>query len=195
MAAFDVLRAYLSARATITDDEFGFVEQAFVPRLLRSGDVLQRAGEPARWGAFVASGCLRSYAIDSSGDEHIIQFAPEEWWLADLESLASGQPSRYFFDAIEPSEVLLIDPPSQQRLIDRVPGYAASFRVGLQRHAAAKDRRIVDTLSTSAEERYREFLQAYPSIAQRVSQRMLASYLGITPETLSRIRNPRRRRP
>jgi CRP-like cAMP-binding protein len=195
MAAFDVLRAYLSARATITDDEFGFVEQAFVPRLLRSGDVLQRAGEPARWGTFVASGCLRSYAIDSSGDEHIIQFAPEEWWLADLESLASGQPSRYFFDAIEPSEVLLIDPPSQQRLIDRVPGYAASFRVGLQRHAAAKDRRIVDTLSTSAEERYREFLQAYPSIAQRVSQRMLASYLGITPETLSRIRNPRRRRP
>ena len=194
MATFEVLRAYLSARATITDDEFGVVEQSFIPKSLQSGEVLQRAGEPARWGAFVARGCLRSYVIDSDGDEHIIQFAPEEWWLSDLESLGTGQPSRYFFDAIEASELLLIDPPSQQRLIERVPGYAASFRVGLQRHAAAKNRRIVETLSTSAEERYREFMQEYPSIAQRVSQRMLASYLGITPETLSRIRNPRRRR-
>jgi CRP-like cAMP-binding protein len=90
--------------------------------------------------------------------------------------------------------VLLLDPPSHQRLVDRVPGYAASFRVGLQRQTAAKNRRIVETLSATAEERYREFLQAYPSIAQQVSQRMLASYLGITPETLSRIRNPRRPR-
>jgi CRP-like cAMP-binding protein len=77
---------------------------------------------------------------------------------------------------------------SRQRLVDGVPGYTASFRTGLQRHAAAKDQRIVNALSSNAEERYLEFLRAYPSIAQRVPQTMLASYLGMTPETVSRIR-------
>jgi CRP-like cAMP-binding protein len=91
-------------------------------------------------------------------------------------------------DAIEDSELLLIDPPSHQRLLDNIPGYAAAFRTGLQRHAAAKDRRIINALSTSAEERYVDFIETYPSIALRVPQWMVASYLGISPETVSRIR-------
>jgi len=88
----------------------------------------------------------------------------------------------------------LIDGPSHQRLVDTVPGYAAAFRDGLQRHAAAKDQRIVEALAASAEERYLEFLRVYPSIAARVPQSMLASYLGVTPETVSRIRKQRSRR-
>ena len=99
--------------------------------------------------AFVATGCLRSYVIDGKGKEHIVQFAPENWWLADNTSLMSGTPSAVLRDAVEDSSVLLIDPPSHQRIIDRIPGYAASFRTGLQRHAAAKDQRIVNPLSTS----------------------------------------------
>ena len=138
--------------------------------------------------AFVATGCLRSYVIDAKGKEHIVQFAPENWWLPDTISLMSGTPSQYFIDAVEDSSLLLIDPPSHQRIIERVPGYAASFRTGLQRHAAAKDQRIVSSLSASAEERYQEFLRTYPSIALRVPQWMLASYLGVSPETLSRVR-------
>ena len=134
------------------------------------------------------TGCLRSYVIDGKGKEHIVQFAPEDWWLADNTSLMSGTPSQYFIDAVEDSILLLIDPPSHQRIIERIPGYAASFRTGLQRHAAAKDQRIVNSLSASAEERYQEFLRTYPSIALRVPQWMLASYLGVSPETLSRIR-------
>jgi CRP-like cAMP-binding protein len=142
----------------------------------------------ATHGAFVASGCLRSYVIEAKGKEHIVQFAPETWWLADARSLASGAPSQYFVDAIEPTELLLICPASHERIVANVPPYASAFQTGLQRHAAAKDQRIASALATSAEERYVQFLETYPSIALRVPQFMLASYLGVSPETLSRIR-------
>ena len=188
MSAFGVLRAYLQARASFTDDEFTFMETMFVPARLAAGAFLQRAGDVARHSVFVASGCLRSYVIDTRGKEHIVQFAPENWWLSDTVSLASKTPSQYFIDAIEDSEVLLLELASHQRLLEEVPAYAVSFGAGVQRHAAAKDRRIVTALSASAEERYLEFMSTYPSIALRVPQFMVASYLGISPETLSRVR-------
>ena len=188
MSAFDVLRTYLEARASFTDEEFAFLRERFIPTTLPAGEFLQRAGDVPKHGAFVATGCLRSYVIDANGKEHIIQFAPETWWLADATSLMTGAPSQYFFDAVEDSELLLIDPPSQQLLVDQVPSYAAAFRTGLQKHSAAKDQRIVTTLTTTAEERYLEFIARYPSLAQRVPQWMMASYLGVSPETVSRVR-------
>ena len=188
MSAFAVLRSYLEARAQFTDEEFRRVEGSFLHKTLRAGDFLQRAGEVTTHAAFVTKGCLRNYVIDAKGKEHIVQFAPETWWLADATSLMNGTPSSYFIDAIEDSEVLLLAAASHQPLLDEVPGYGAAFRTGVQKHAAAKDQRIATSLSASAEERYEEFLRVYPSIAQRVPQRMLASYLGMTPETVSRIR-------
>lgn len=188
MPSFDVLRAYLEARASFSEDDMAIVRDHFVPATLPAGEFLQRAGEVARHAAFVATGCLRSYVIDPNGKEHVVQFAPETWWLADAPSLMTGTPSQYFIDAVEDSELLLIDPPSQQQLVDRVPGYAASLRTGLQRHSAAKDQRIVTSLTMTAEERYLEFIGRYPSLTQRVPQWMVASYLGVSPETISRIR-------
>ncbi len=188
MAAFDVLRRYLEARASFTEAQFAFLEPHFLVRTLAPGDFLQRAGEVATHAAFITGGCLRSYVIDARGKEHIVQFAPETWWLADNRSLASGTPSQYFYEAIEPSELLLCTPASHVAIITNCPPYASAFQTGLQKHAAAKDQRIVSALSTSAEERYLEFVETYPSLVQRVPQFMLASYLGISPETLSRIR-------
>lgn len=192
--AFDVLRNYLDARAAFGPGDFDLIRSVFLFKRLSAGEFLQRAGDITRHAAFVASGCLRNYVIDSKGKEHIVQFAPETWWVADATSLNSGTPSTFFIDAIEDSELLLIDAPSHQMLVDRVAGYAAAFRTGLQRHAAAKDQRIVSSLSASAEERYLEFIRVYPSIALRVPQSMLASYLGVTPETVSRIRKNLSRR-
>ena len=193
-SVFGVLRTYLEARAVFTADDFTVVRAAFRWKHLAAGDFLQRGGDVTRYAAFVARGCLRNYVIDARGKEHIVQFAPETWWLADSTSLNSGAPSPYFIDAIEDSELLLIDARSHQDLIEGVAGYATAFRTGLQRHAAAKDQRIVSSLSASAEERYLEFLRVYPSIALRVPQAMLASYLGMTPETVSRIRKNLSRR-
>ena len=135
----------------------------------------------------MCAGCLRSYVVDERGKEHIVLFAPENWWIGDMESLTKNQPARLFIEAIENSEVLLSDSAGQKRLIE-FPEYAEHYRQGIQRHHAAKDKRIIAALSATAEERYHDFLKAYPTIAQRVPQRMVASYLGLTPETISRIR-------
>jgi cyclic nucleotide-binding protein len=134
-ATFGVLRAYLEARANFSEDDFDIVRSVFLFKPLPAGEFLQRGGDVTRYAAFVASGCLRSYVIDAKGKEHIVQFAPETWWLADSTSLAGRSPSQYFIDAIEDSELLLIDSPSHQHLVERVHGYATAFRNGLQRHA------------------------------------------------------------
>ena len=186
--AFDVLQAYLLARASFSKEELAFMRAILVPRRLAAGEYLQRAGEVARHAAFVARGCLRSFVIDGKGKEHLIQFAPEQWWLADAISLNTGTPSQYFYAAIEDSDLLLIDGPAQQQIVDRVPGYSTAMRAGLQKHAAAKDVRIVKALSATARERYLDFTATFPTIVQRVPQWMVASYLGVSPETVSRIR-------
>lgn len=186
--AFEVLRAYLLERASFSDEEMEFVRTKFEPATLPSGEFLQRAGAVAKYAAFVARGCLRTYVIDPNGKEHVVQFAPETWWVADSVSLTSGKPSDYFIDALEDSDLLLIDSHSHEAVVDTVPGYATALRKGLQRHAAAKDERIVSSISASAHDRYVRFLQTYPSLATRVPQWMLASYLGVSPETVSRIR-------
>jgi CRP-like cAMP-binding protein len=185
---FDTLLAYFQQRVTLTADEISMLESAFIPMHLEKGEFLLREGEIAKWGAFVAKGCLRSYVIDNKGKEHIIQFAPENWWLSDTNSMLQKTPTLFFMDALEPTDLLLLDVPSHQKLIQSIPGYAASFQAGFQKHAASKDRRIIATLTADAEERFQNFLDVYPTIAQRVPQHMLASYLGVTPETLSRIR-------
>lgn len=194
MHALARLRVYLTARAAFTPDELATTEAAFVPRSLHAGEFFQRAGEPARHAVFVAAGCLRSYAIDGKGAERVVQFAPEDWWLSDVDSLMTGQPSRLFVDAIEDSEVLLITPQAHLDLVARVRPFAMVLQAGMQRHTAAKDARIVGTLTETIEDRYEAFLRTYASIAQRVPQWMIASYLGVTPETISRIRAKAARR-
>jgi CRP-like cAMP-binding protein len=184
----ETLRTYFEQRFPLSAEEFDFMKKLFLPKQFRKGTFFLREGEVATHTAFVTKGFLRSYIIDNKGREHIVQFAPETWWIGDADSAKNGTPTMYFIDAIEDTDALLLDMPSHLKIIEQVPGYAASFRVGIQKNAAAKDRRIVANLSATAEERYNDFMITYPSIAQHVPQHMLASYLGITPETLSRIR-------
>lgn len=185
---FDVLLSYFRQRMPLTGTQEQLIQDLFIPRHLEKGELLLREGEVARYGAFVVRGCLRSYVVDNSGKEHIIQFAPETWWLTDTNSILNQVPTLYFMDALESTDVLLIDLPGHKRLMEDIPGFAASFMSGMQKHTAAKDKRIISSLTATAEERFRNFLQTYPSIAQRVPQHMLASYLGLSPETLSRVR-------
>lgn len=185
---FEVLYTYLSQKMPLTWQQFDSIRGFFVLKSMDKGELLLREGEVAKYGAFVCKGCLRSYVVDNNGKEHIVQFAPENWWLSDIESMLHKQPSLYFMDAIEPTEVLLAEMSSFQKMIDQLPGFAESFRLGQQKHTAAKDKRIVSSLTADAETKYRDFLDKYPTIAQRVPLHMIASYLGLSPETLSRVR-------
>lgn len=185
---FDVLYHYLTQRIQLSESDFHAIQDLFIPKSLDRGELLLREGELAKYGSFVCKGCLRSYVVDSKGKEHVVQFAPENWWLSDIDSMMNKKPSLYFMDAVEPTDVLLIDLPSFQKLLEQLPGMAASFQKGREKHTDAKDKRIVASLTSDAEERYRQFLQTYPSIVQRVPQHMIASYLGLSPETLSRVR-------
>src|SRR5262245_34660532 len=189
MSTFDPLRAYLESKAPFTAQELDLLEGLFFPRTLRAGQFLQRAGEPVRFAAFVTTGCLRSYVVDAKGKEVILEFAPENWWIGDRTFLTGGTTCECFIDAIGHSDLLLFDQASHQKMIECSPTFAAMFRVAFQKYAAAKDRRIINALSMSIEERYREFLKTYPTIPLQVPQRMLASYLGVSPETLSRVRS------
>ena len=185
---FEKLRAYCERRAHFTEDEYALMQRMFVPRTFKKGEFLLREGEVSKHGVFVTRGCLRSYTVDNKGKEHIIQFAPEEWWTGNLDSMRNNAPSAYFIDAIENTDVLQQDRAGFQEMMDNIPIFASMFNVGIQKSAGAKDERIIAALSASTEERYKGFLEKYPTIAQRVPQHMLASYLGVSPETLSRIR-------
>lgn len=185
---------YFERNVSLTQSEKDLIAESVTLKSFKKGEFLLREGDPVRHGAFVAKGFLRSYVIDNKGKEHIIQFAPENWWISDKAGLSPDAKASFFIDAIEDSEVLLMDIANHVKLIEKIPAYAATFNSGMQKRGAAKDKRIVQALSATAEERYNDFIDTYPSIVQRVPQHMLASFLGITPETLSRIRKGRTRR-
>jgi CRP/FNR family transcriptional regulator, anaerobic regulatory protein len=184
---YEKLRSFFERSFPVTDEQFEFIKSQFIPRKVRKGEFLLREGEMARHSIFVATGCLRTYTIDDTGKEHILQFSPENWWTGDM-SFRSDVPSRFFIEALEDSEVLLTELSSIQKLNERIPESAAQYQAALQRSMEAKTERIVSSLSATAEERYNDFVKKYPSLLQRVPQHMIASYLGISPETLSRIR-------
>jgi len=185
---FESLLETIAGGLNLSAEQADFIKSLWTPRQLRKGQFFQRIGDITTHGGFVVRGCFRTYAIDASGVESIIQFSPERAFIGDITSAVTGQPTLYAVDAIEPSTVLTIDLASFNRMLERFPDIARGYRLGLQRSQGAQQRRIAMSLSASAEERYADFVARQPALAARVPQRMLASYLGIAPETLSRIR-------
>lgn len=192
---FEKLHSFFERKGVlVADEQFEFIKALFIPKKVKKGEFLLREGDTVRYGMFVASGCLRTYTIDNKGKEHILQFSPEDWWTGDLDGLVNDSPTKYFIDALEDSEILLFDDTALQKLNKYIPQSAAMYEAGLQKSLAARNRRIISYLTDTAEERYNEFLKKYPSLMQRVPQHMIASYLGVSPETLSRIRKQQSRK-
>ncbi|HUM46109.1 MAG TPA: Crp/Fnr family transcriptional regulator [Chitinophagales bacterium] len=186
---FEFLLAYFEKRFAFTEKDVSLMQSVFVPKKLKKGEFLYQAGEIAKQEVFVASGILRRYVIDNKGKEHIVQFAPENWWVRDEKGFYYQEPTEFYVDAIEDASLLQIDQAGHLTLMAQISGYGPSFQAALQKNVVAKEKRILQSLVSTAEERYHDFLQTYPSIVQRVPQHMVAAYLGITPETLSRVRS------
>ena len=186
---YELLHKKITESISITDEEFDFCKTLFLPKKLRKRQYLLQEGDVCKYTAFVTKGILRSYTIDNKGTEHILQFAFEGWWMGDLYSFLTDEPSMYNMEAIENCELLLISKPSWELLLEKIPAFERYFRILIQNNLIATQQRLMGTLSETAEEKYIKLINNYPGCLQRVPQHMIASYLGITRETLSRIRS------
>jgi CRP-like cAMP-binding protein len=185
---FDLLNKKISTIVTVDENQFDYFNALFVPRKLRKRQYFLQEGDVSKYQAFVEKGMLRSYTIDEKGSEHILQFASEGWWMADLSSYLTNEPSILNIDALEDVEILQITKPSWEQAMKEIPTLEHYFRIIIQNHLVATQKRMLQSLAETAEEKYYRFLITYPDCAQRLPQHHIASYLGITRETLSRIR-------
>lgn len=185
---FELLYQKINTIIPITEEEFSYCKALFVSKKLRKRQYLLQEGDVCRYQAFVAKGMLRSYTTDEKEAEHILQFASEGWWIADLSSYLTDEPSVFNIEALEEAEVLLLSKPHWEQLMQAVPRFEHYFRILVQNHLIATQKRLMQSLTETAEQKYLRFTQTYPECVQRVSQQMIASYLGVSRETLSRLR-------
>lgn len=185
---FDLIIKNIEKHISLTSEERSFFTSILRPKTLHRKDFLLRAGEVCRHENFINKGCLRAYTIDGKGNEHIVMFAPEDWWTSDMYSFLTQTPASYHIDALEETEIWQIEKADLERLYDRVPKFNKLYRLLLQNAFVAQQQRISQNLSDSAEIRYQLFLSKYKGLDQRIPQKQIAAYLGITPEFLSMLR-------
>jgi len=188
---FDSLIKYFNSYTTtpLTEAEIDFIQGFFISKKFRKRQYFLQEGEVCKYTAFIIKGAMRQYRVDEKGEEHIIKLYIENWWANDRESLMNKTPSIYFIDAWEDTEVLQVTKTDLGDLVDRIHTLSVWIRKLDANFAAASQRRINAAISLSAEDRYNDLEKTYPEFLQRFPQHIIASYLGINRETLSRIRS------
>lgn len=167
-------------------EEESLVKACLVKQMKKKQFFLQE-GEVQRHLVFVVDGCLRSYSVDENGFEHILQFAPPGWWISDMRSMLEHTPASLNIDAVDDSEIILISIPDLERLYKEIASFDRFFRILSERSIATHQHRLIDSLSLTAKERYTSFCRQYPSLITCLPQKYVASYIGITPEFLSKM--------
>jgi CRP-like cAMP-binding protein len=186
---FKVFEQYLIEKAGLNEQEIAAVRAVSVEKKVRKRQYLLQEGDICVNNCFVVKGCLRLYLVGEDGTEHILRFAVENWWMSDQESLNNAIPSKNNIDALEDSEVILISQPEYINLQMTIPRLRELVEKIKARSFEASQRRILSNISFSAEEKYKNFIKTYPEVFYRIPLHMIASYLGVSRETLSRIRN------
>lgn len=187
-APADLLLANLARYIRLEPQEQELLLSYFRHASFSKKQFLLREGETARYTWFVCRGCLRSYFEDENGFAHVLQFAIEDWWIGDMQSILRQKPAQLNIDALEPSEVLQIDWQDMEVLFGEIPALERFFRILTQNAMASLQQRIVASLSKTAMERYLDFRAQYSFLENRLPQHQIASFLGVTPEFLSTIR-------
>lgn len=189
---YELILKNISRHINLTKEEEDYFKSILKHRALRKRQYLLQAGDVCRYENYIIKGCLRAYTVDNKGEEHIAMFGMEDWWISDLYSFLTETPATQHIDALEDSEVFSIEKKDLENLYKEVPKFDRLMRILLQNAFVTNQNRILASISQTAEEQYLAFIQKYPSLEQRVPQHQIASYLGITPETISRIRKQRR---
>jgi len=187
--AHELLLNNIARHIALSAEEQRVLVTAFREQQVSRKKFLHREGDVQKQVFFVTSGCLRSYAIDKNGFEHVLQFAPPGWWIADMKSAITGQPGNLNIDAIEDSEILTVTKAGLDELFISIPQLERFFRILAENALAAYQQRLTDNLSLPARDRYANFVALYPSLAVSLSQKQVASYIGVTPEFLSKMLN------
>jgi CRP/FNR family transcriptional regulator, cyclic AMP receptor protein len=185
---FDQINAHVARCARFSKAELEIFNTLLQPKTVSKKTMLLQEGDICNFEAYIVSGCVRTYYIDENGFELTMQFAVEDWWVSDVTSFHDHQPSNMFIETLEDCNLLMLNPGTKELLLQQVPQFERFFRILIQRHLAVVQNRLFQTISWPAQERYVDFLKHYPDIPQRVAQHYIASYLGISPEFLSKIR-------
>jgi CRP-like cAMP-binding protein len=185
---FETFDKNITNHISLSSSELDFVHQLFQHKTCKKKTLLLNKGQVCNFEAYIIKGCVKRYYIDNNGDEVILQFAVEDWWISDMVSFTEQIPSQQFIETMEETELLQINFQNKELLFKQVPQLERVFRLLVQRAYSVLENRFFTGIAASAEERYINFIKKYPGLPQRVPQYQIASYLGITPEALSRIR-------
>ncbi|MDN5215877.1 Crp/Fnr family transcriptional regulator [Fulvivirgaceae bacterium BMA12] len=185
------LKAHFSRYVDLTSSELTLICENYQQKNVAKGEYILRNGEICRFEGFVVSGCFKIYMIDMHGNEKILYFAAEDWWIMEIDSFTNQIGSSLNVQAIEDSAILFITKTAKERLYEELPKVERLFRIMSQKAVVAWQRRLVRNHTMNAEQRYHHFVTSYPDIAMRVTNKQIASYLGITQEFVSKIRKKR----
>lgn len=185
---FDILFSHMEDKVKLTDDEKQHISTFFTFRKVRKRQYILQENDICRNLSFVRKGLLKSYRLDEKGIEHITLFGWEGWWISDFNSFVNQAPAVLNIDAIEETELLNLSRENYEQMTLEVPVMDRYFRILYQNSLVTKDQRLISSNSDTAEEKYKSLILFNPDIIQRIPQNLIASYLGLAPETLSRIR-------
>ena len=184
----ELLLAHMSSAFSLTGDEIEVLISLFAERQVKRRGFILHQGDICRHFTFVVSGCFKMYTIDPGGKEFNLEFAAENEWITDLNSFYAEKPTTVYIEAIEPSVILQITRPDLIHLYSNYPKFNSTFRIIIERKYMELQNRVLQNISATAEERYSNFLHQFPTLAARLPNTQIASYLGITSEFLSKIR-------
>ncbi|MBK1896929.1 Crp/Fnr family transcriptional regulator [Chryseobacterium sp. YIM B02567] len=178
----------ISQHISLSDDEAGYFISLLKERRIKKKELILKQQQSCKEISFVQSGTLRAFYVDSSGKESTIMFAVPDWWITDMHCFVNQKPAILNIEALEDSSILQLKKDDLEALYLKVPKFERFFRIMMQNAYTREQLRIIENLSLTAEERYYNFLQKYPLAVERITQKQIASYLGITPEFLSTIK-------
>ena len=186
---YEVYFQKFNEKVALTQQEEDFIKQYLTPKRLRKKQYLLQAGDVCRQVGFVEKGALRAYLADEKGDEHITAFAFEGWAISDLPSFIRQEPASLNIEALEDCELLLLSKAAHDELLQKLPKYESYLRILVTNAYISMQQRMTDMISLSIEDRYLAFTKMHQLLFQRVPQHMIASFMGLSPETLSRVRS------